>query len=99
MSSRNNYLNATQKEQAVILYKMLQKTASSIEQEVNPDFSALEQNAQANIANAGLQPDYFSICQARTLKPAQPGDRNLIILTAAYLDKTRLIDNIAVKLI
>jgi pantoate--beta-alanine ligase len=50
------------------------------------------------IYSAGLKPDYFSICEAQSLLPAKADDKNLVILTAAYLGKTRLIDNIPITL-
>ncbi|MDD1612750.1 MAG: pantoate--beta-alanine ligase, partial [Methylococcaceae bacterium] len=38
--------------------------------------------------------DYFSICRNDDLMPARPEDRNLVILAAVRLGKTRLIDNL-----
>jgi pantoate--beta-alanine ligase len=98
LSSRNNYLSAEQKKQAAVLYQNLQNTANSLQQDSKLNFSELEQAALKNISSAGLQPDYFSICHAQSLQPAKPADKNLVILTAAYLDKTRLIDNLAITL-
>jgi pantoate--beta-alanine ligase len=98
LSSRNNYLSAEQKNQAAVLYQSLQQTVSSLQQDARVEFTDLEEAALSSISSAGLKPDYFSICNARTLLPASPGDRNLVILTAAYLGTTRLIDNISVNL-
>jgi pantoate--beta-alanine ligase len=42
--------------------------------------------------------DYFSVCHAATLEPASPQDRALVILVAAWMGKTRLIDNLLVTL-
>lgn len=98
LSSRNNYLSAEQKKQAAVLYQNLQNTAEILQHASRPNFYELEQTALKNISSAGLRPDYFSICHAQTLQPAKPDDNNLVILTAAYLDKTRLIDNIAITI-
>ncbi|MFL2840898.1 MAG: pantoate--beta-alanine ligase [Pseudohongiellaceae bacterium] len=98
LSSRNNYLTPEQKMQATVLYLNLKNTVNAIERDSNSNFSDLEHAALENISSAGLQPDYFSICHAQSLLPAKPNDKNLAILTAAYLGKTRLIDNISIKI-
>lgn len=98
LSSRNNYLNTEQKHQAAVLYQSLKNTAKAIEHTSNHSFSELEQAAIKEISSAGLSPDYFSICHAQSLLPAQPGDKNIVVLAAAYIGNTRLIDNIQVNL-
>jgi pantoate--beta-alanine ligase len=98
LSSRNSYLNPEQLDQATVLYKTLQMTANSIILDNKTNYSELEKSALANIASAGLKPDYFCICEAQTLLPAKTGEKHLVILTAAYLGKTRLIDNISILL-
>ena len=45
-----------------------------------------------------MRPDYFSVRAAKTLEPAAPGDHDLAILAAAYLGKTRLIDNVTISI-
>lgn len=47
---------------------------------------------------AGLRPDYLEIRQAQTLRPATAQDRDLVILVAAFLGTTRLIDNLHLNL-
>ncbi|MCR3769447.1 pantoate--beta-alanine ligase, partial [Pseudomonas aeruginosa] len=47
---------------------------------------------------AGLRPDYLEIREPISLRPGVPGDRQLVILAAAYLGSTRLIDNLSVHL-
>ena len=46
------------------------------------------------LAQAGFQPDYFSICSADDLTTAKAQDTELVILAAAKLGTTRLIDNL-----
>ena len=48
----------------------------------------------ARIEAAGFRPDYLEVRHALTLQPAQADDRDLVILVAAYLGTTRLIDNV-----
>lgn len=98
LSSRNSYLEPEQLDQAAVLYKTLRKTANLIKLDRNLNYPELEKKALENISLAGLKPDYFSICEAQSLLPARAEDKDLIILTAAYLGKTRLIDNISIEL-
>ncbi len=98
LSSRNSYLEPEQLDQAAVLYKTLRKTANLIKLDRNLNYPELEKKALENISSAGLKPDYFSICEAQSLLPAKAEDKDLIILTAAYLGKTRLIDNISIEL-
>jgi pantoate--beta-alanine ligase len=53
-----------------------------------------EQRAQQFLQQAGFQPDYFSVCRSSDLKKAAAEDVDLVLLAAAKLGKTRLIDNI-----
>ena len=93
MSSRNGYLTETQKTQATILHKILQHTLQQI-QDGQRNYAALEKSASEQIREHGLRPDYFAICAADTLKPASSDDHSLVLLTAAYLGNSRLIDNL-----
>ena len=98
LSSRNSYLSPGQLKQATVIYKALQNTVDSIKQDKSSNYSELENEALKYIASAGLKPDYFSIRDAHSLVPAKADDKDLVILTAAYLGDTRLIDNISIKL-
>lgn len=93
MSSRNGYLSAEEKQKAATIYQTLCRTRDAI-RSGEKNFSALEQSADAVLAQAGFQPEYFTVCRADTLEPAGADDKNLVILVAAKMGKTRLIDNI-----
>lgn len=95
MSSRNTYLDDKQLLIAPNLYKCLQHTASQIKAG-NRDFTTLEKTAVSMLEDAGLRPDYFNICQSNTLEAARPTDHDLVILAAAWLGPTRLIDNLKI---
>jgi pantoate--beta-alanine ligase len=97
MSSRNNTLDDSQLLTASNLYASLKQTKTKIE-EGNRDYFGLEAQASEFQVKAGLKTDYFSICNAATLEPAAPSDHHLVILTAAWLGATRLIDNIQIRL-
>ena len=91
LSSRNHYLSGPERASAPGLYQCLRQTAAAIRQG-RRDYERLEQEALARLKDAGFRPDYYTICAAGTLK--KPADKRLAILTAAWLGRARLIDNI-----
>ena len=97
LSSRNGYLSAEQRAQAPALYATLQQLAASIHSGER-DFARLIDSGKARLADAGLRPDYLEIREANSLRPATAEDRQLVILAAAFLGTTRLIDNLAFEL-
>ncbi len=94
-SSRNGYLDAQQRALAPNLYRALQATAEAIETG-EKDYERLEQSARKRLDGQGFRIDYFTIRRADDLAPASGKARNLVILAAAYLGGTRLIDNLTV---
>lgn len=94
LSSRNAYLSTAERDQALQISHNLRLTAQAMEQG-RRDFAVLEKEALRRLRDKGLQPDYFHICHSETLEPASPEDRELIILAAAWVGNTRLIDNTA----
>ena len=97
LSSRNQYLSEAERKQAPQLYRELQAVARAVENG-NRDYAALEQQAAANLKQAGWQVDYVEIRHAGNLQVAHVGDSELVVLAAARLGKTRLIDNIEIRL-
>ena len=93
MSSRNGYLTANQKSDAATLHACLKETVENI-QHGNTDFTALEQAAALDLNKKGWITDYIAIRAANTLLPASGQDTRLVILAAAKIGNTRLIDNI-----
>jgi pantoate--beta-alanine ligase len=93
MSSRNGYLTQEQKTNAATLNACLKKIVDSIQQG-NTDFICLEQAAAQNLNNNGWLADYISVRSAHTLLPASKEDTALVVLAAAKIGNTRLIDNI-----
>lgn len=94
MSSRNSYLSAAEKAIAPLLYQSLNIARDAVLIE-NLPYAAIEQQALVFLQRAGFQPEYFSICRSSDLKPAAQSDTDLVVLVAARLGKTRLIDNIS----
>jgi pantoate--beta-alanine ligase len=98
MSSRNAYLDANQRAAAVALPNAMKAMRDQLVAGVN--VSLAEANARASLEAAGFGPiDYCSAATAGTLTPISEGtiaeaDRaNTRLLFAAWLGKTRLIDN------
>jgi pantoate--beta-alanine ligase len=96
MSSRNQYLTATERAVAPRVYATLAVAARRISSgEI--DFAAIERAGFEALASAGFRPDYFAVRQAADLTPAgASGPRELVVLTAARLGRARLIDNVQV---
>lgn len=98
MSSRNNYLTTEQRSQANQLNKVLQDIVNKIkssENQINKfDFRSFEQAAIATLTAQHWLVDYISIRSALTLSHASSADEQLVVLAAAKLGNTRLIDNI-----
>ncbi|WAB98800.1 pantoate--beta-alanine ligase [Pseudomonas putida] len=97
LSSRNGYLTAEQRATAPVVYRTLKHIGDAISRGQR-DFAALVAEGQDQLAAAGLRPDYLQVRHALTLRPAMIDDRDLVILVAAYLGNTRLIDNLYVHL-
>ena len=96
-SSRNQYLNDEQTVRGALIYQILQDASKRI-REGETDFASLEKQYIEQLSQAGFETDYFSICNADTLKPATTEDKKLVILVTARLGETRLLDNIEIDL-
>ncbi len=97
LSSRNRYLNASERAVAARLYAELQAVAALLKTNSLARVRILE-HAVENLATAGFRPLYFELRRAADLSVAGRQDRNLVLLTAAYLGETRLIDNLLFSL-
>ena len=97
MSSRNQYLGETEREAAPVLYQTLLAVGDEL-QNGRRDFEALEAEGAAKLAAAGFAVDYFSIRRAQNLEIPDRDCDELVILTAAELGKSRLIDNTVVTI-
>jgi len=96
LSSRNGFLSEDERRTAPELYKTLNNLRSAIEGG-QQDFAMLCEAGNAHLAKCGFEPDYLDIRRS-DLAAAEAGDKHLVILVAAKLGTTRLIDNLAVEL-
>ena len=92
LSSRNGYLSPSQREESTQLYRALEAMATEW-RTGNKDMAAIEARAMLTLIQRGWKPDYMVVRrQADLLAPA--GDEPLVVLGAAKLGDTRLIDNL-----
>lgn len=92
LSSRNDYLSPEERRVAPALYQTLQRLCQGMQQ--GKLASAAEAAAAGDLKAIGFRPDYVSVRRACDLGAPQDGDKTLIALAAAWLGRTRLIDNL-----
>lgn len=99
LSSRNVYLSDTERVEAPTLYRELNQVADEV-RTGHLDVSLLEHHAMQRLADRGWKPDYVAIRKRIDLQPPTAGDlatkEPLIVLAAAKLGTTRLIDNLEI---
>ena len=99
LSSRNMYLSPQERSEAPALYAELSAVAQEV-RDGHLDIFALERTAMARLGSRGWKPDYISIRKRADLQPPSAGDlaqnAPLVVLAAAKLGATRLIDNLEI---
>lgn len=98
LSSRNGYLSEAERLEAVQLslaLRALGRDALAAADGLVRHLPALEARAMEGLAARGWQPDYLTVRRRVDLQPPQPGDA-LVVLGAARLGRTRLIDNLEI---
>ncbi len=97
LSSRNQYLSATERTEAAFLYQIL----TGMRQDLlrgETDFSKLEHGAAQALAARGWKVEYVAVRSQASLARPEEHEGNLVILAAVRLGQTRLIDNLEVCL-
>jgi len=93
LSSRNRYLSTEERTQALALYRALQSVASMSAQE--RDAQVLQEHLRSCLEIAeGLRVDYAEVVNSRTLEAITNTNGGALVAVAAWVGKTRLIDNI-----
>jgi pantoate--beta-alanine ligase len=93
MSSRNRYLNNVERQRALGLFHALQTVEQQVADGVR-DTRGMVEAMQKTLTDAEISRiDYVTIADAETLEPIQRLDREAVALIAAFVGKTRLIDN------
>lgn len=95
LSSRNGYLSPEERAEAPRLYRHLSAIREALLAGDNR-YAVLEKTAADDLTAHGWRVDYIEVRQADTLEVAHAGESRLVVLAAARLGRTRLIDNIEV---
>ncbi|MDP3513878.1 MAG: pantoate--beta-alanine ligase [Sulfuritalea sp.] len=95
LSSRNGYLSAAERAEAPRLSRVLTKVIDAVRAGAR-DFSLLEQGAISELRANGWMPDYVALRKKLDLQLPSAHDSGLVVLAAARLGSTRLIDNLEV---
>ena len=93
LSSRNGYLSAAERVEAPQLFASLSRAAAEL-RAGKADHRRIELGEMAWLAGRGWQPDYIAIRRRSDLQMPVAGDCDLVVLGAARLGATRLIDNL-----
>ena len=96
MSSRNGYLSASQRQQAVVLYEALQLAYERIKAKERRADILIEAMRRHISEASGARIDYTAVVDAKTLKPLWRLHGRVAILLAVWIGNTRLIDNLLV---
>jgi pantoate--beta-alanine ligase len=96
LSSRNGYLSAAERAEAPALAQALRALAAGV-RAGRKDVAALEAEAMATLTQRGWAPDYVALRRQADLGLPQGGaEEALVVLAAARLGRTRLIDNLEI---
>ncbi|GJH14653.1 pantoate--beta-alanine ligase [Caballeronia novacaledonica] len=99
LSSRNRFLSAAERAEAPKLAEQLQRVREAV-LSGNRDIAALERDAMNALAERGWKPDYISVRKRSNLLPPGEADADanaaLVVVAAAKLGSTRLIDNLEI---
>ncbi len=97
LSSRNAYLSAAEREAAPEVYRVIRRIAEVAAE--GGIIAGAVAEGRARLEEAGFKVDYLEVRDAETLQPDPHGAhrRPLRVLAAAWLGKTRLIDNVGVE--
>lgn len=97
MSSRNHYLRPDERKLAPRLYAVLCDLRDEIARQGSIPWEA-EATGMERLQRMGFRTEYVSIVRQQDLAPPTRNDRELVILGAGWLGRTRLIDNVEVNL-
>jgi len=95
LSSRNGYLSAAERAEAPRLHRELAAIVAAVRAGAR-DFAKLEAAALAELEKNGWKPDYVTVRRRADLQTPQGGDEPLVVLAAARIGATRLIDNVEI---
>jgi pantoate--beta-alanine ligase len=92
MSSRNVHLSAEERERATALSRALNAVDAGLAEGID-DAAVLRARAEAELRDAGIEPEYVALVSVETLAPVERVQSEVLALVAARVGTTRLIDN------
>jgi pantoate--beta-alanine ligase len=92
MSSRNQYLDATERQTAVEIHRTMQEMRAMAARRV--PLREIEDSARARLEASGFSVDYAEVRRSDLSKAKDPDEPGLLAILAARLGRTRLIDNL-----
>jgi pantoate--beta-alanine ligase len=93
LSSRNRYLTPDERRVAPQIYRALDRARRRLESG-DEDIAGIEQEGRESLRAAGFRPDYFEVRMSGTLERPRGQNIDVVVLTAARLGRSRLIDNV-----
>ena len=93
LSSRNQYLNAAERGQALVLRRALLEMERQVAGGVRESASLIEAGMVVLRGEAGVRVDYLAVVNAESLLPVERVETGTLVAVAAYVGTTRLIDN------
>ncbi len=97
LSSRNQYLSKTERNIAPQIQQALQSLKAKIQQANFSEFENLVEKTKHTLNSNGFNVDYLEL-RNQNLQPVTPSDKSLVLITAVWLGKARLLDNLEVML-
>ena len=94
LSSRNGYLTPEERQEAPRLYRVLREAQRQMADGAR-DYQRIELDAMGELARNGWKPDYIAVRRQADLQPPKNGDA-LVVVAAARLGRTRLLDNVEI---
>jgi pantoate--beta-alanine ligase len=94
LSSRNAYLSPAERKTAPLLHQTISEVAAALARGEGADAACVA--GRFKLEAAGFRVDYIAVRDPDTLKPLSGPVKHARVLAAAYLGKTRLIDNVPV---
>ncbi len=94
MRSRNAYLDPRQRRQATVLYRALMRVQTLADKGERRAAELVDAGKRVIAEESGVRLDYFEVVDPDTLNPVEDVSRGALVAVAAYVGKTRLIDNL-----
>jgi pantoate--beta-alanine ligase len=93
LSSRNKYLSETERQHALVLHQIVLELEQMIAKGERRSTQLIRAGLEALNAEAEMRLDYLAIVDANTLLPVSSAETGTLVAIAAYVGRTRLIDN------